>query len=275
MLLWACSSEKATDDNVYVVSIEPQRWILEQLVDTGTVIETMLQRGADPETFEPTINQRRRLAGSRIYFATGALPFEETIQEAAECVYINTSEGISPIYGTHSHSHNHVGHHHHGNEMPDPHVWTSVSGARQIARNMAKALMEETPDDTAKINERLARFESRLNTIDSMAAAKLVGAKSKAFAIWHPSLSYLARDYGLHQISVGMESKEMSARQVREVIDHALADSVRVFFMQKEYDTRQAATINEALGSRLVTIDPLSYDWERQITLIIDELSGS
>lgn len=261
-----------------MVSIEPQRWILEQLVDSGVKIETVLQRGADPETFEPTINQRRLIAQCRIFFATGVLPFEAALEKSEDCLFVNTTQGIEPLYGTHSHSHhNHShGHHHrheHHAEAADPHMWTSVSGAKQMAANMADALSEVYPDQADTFGKRLSQLCARLDSIDSYIGAKLRSERKLSFAIWHPSLSYFARDYGLHQIAVGMESKEMSARQVKDAIDHAKADSVKVFFLQREYDTRQATTINDAIGSRLVTIDPLAYDWEQQIILIADELS--
>ena len=65
----------------------------------------------------------------------------------------------------------------------------------------------------------------------------------------------------------------MSARQLKDIIDHASADSIRVFFFQRQYDARQARTISDAIGSRMVTIDPLAFDWDRQIIQIADELA--
>ena len=57
------------------------------------------------------------------------------------------------------------------------------------------------------------------------------------------------------------------------MIDMARADSVKVFFFQKEYDSRQARSINDEIGSRMVYINPLDYDIIKQMTLIADELS--
>ena len=270
-IAWACSSRHTHEGVTLMVSVEPQRWLLEQLVDTGAVgIQTMLTRGADPETFEPTMRQRGDASAAEIYFATGALPFEKNLANATRN-FVDTSAGIEPVFGTHGHSHADDSDGHDG--APDPHVWTSVSGARTIARNMATALTETFPASAADIKKRLEKLEIKLDSIDTATADKLKNSHNTAFAIWHPSLSYFARDYGLHQIAVGQENKEMSARQMREVIDHATADSVHVLFFQKEYDIRQARTINDALGSRLVIIDPLDYQWEKQITLIADELS--
>lgn len=273
-LLLSCSP-KSNDSggNIYTVSIEPQRWLLEQLVEPNADIITMLRSGSDPETYEPSMSQRAGIDRAKVYFTTGALTFEQTIAESSNIRIINTSVGVEPIYGTHSHSHS--DHHdsgEHSHEI-DPHVWTSISGARCMARNMVEALSNITPDSAEVYAARMAKLESKLDSLDNYIRTKLAPLTQRAFAIWHPSLSYFARDYGLHQIAVGLEGKEMSARQVRHIIDHAKADSVHVFFFQRENDPRQAETVNEAIGSRLVLIDPLDYQWEQQLTLIADELA--
>ncbi|MDE6854026.1 MAG: zinc ABC transporter substrate-binding protein, partial [Muribaculaceae bacterium] len=160
-----------------------------------------------------------------------------------------------------------------GRGLPDPHYWTSVSGMRTMARNMARALSVQNPDSAKIYTDRLAAVTARLDSIDSEISNRVAKSTTHSFAIWHPSLSYFANDYGLEQVPVGMDNKEMSARQLREVIDHARGDSIRVFFFQKEYDRRQAETINEAIGSRIVTVDPLDYDWDDQMIQIADELA--
>lgn len=267
------SGRAASDGESYAVSIEPQRWILEQLVSPQAHITTMLRSGADPESYEPSIGLRAEADRAALYFATGSLPFEDALRQSLTAPVTDTSAGVDFIYGTHHHDHGH-GDESHGDEgLPDPHYWTSVSGALTMARNMARALSEQNPDSAGVYGERLAALTAQLDSLDRGIKARVASAPVRAFAIWHPSLSYFARDYDLEQVPVGMENKEMSARQLREVIDHARGDSIRVFFFQKEYDRRQAETINEAIGSRIVTVDPLAYEWDEQMMLIADELA--
>lgn len=283
LALYVCGctrKEAAADRPLLMVSIEPQKWILEQLVGDDYAIGTMLDRGANPETFDPSMEKRLQADKATAYFSTGAFPFEESLAKSLpdRTRIVNTSDGIEPIYGTHSHTHNHTSGHSHGHdcdhhgEAADPHMWTSLKNARIIARNMAEALADLDSAEAATVNRRLATLEQRLDSIDKATADRLEGA-SRSFAIWHPSLSYYARDYGLNQIAVGQESKEMPAGQVRQVIDNARNANVKVFFFQKEYDNRQAESINSAIGSRMITIDPLAYDWLGQIELITNEIA--
>jgi ABC-type Zn uptake system ZnuABC Zn-binding protein ZnuA len=76
--------------------------------------------------------------------------------------------------------------------------------------------------------------------------------------IYHPALSYFARDYGLHQISIEEGGKEPSPAHLKELIDLCKAEDVRVIFVQPEFDKRNAETIAQQTGTKVVRINPLS-----------------
>lgn len=276
--LCACSGVKSEDAlPTIAVSIEPQRQILESLAGDDYNVVSILSRGANPETFEPSMSQRAATASCRAYITTGAFPFEKTIAETLgdDGKVYDCSRGIKKIYGTHSHHHDNDAHSDEGEGEADPHIWTSTVNALIMARNMAEVLSELNPANKAIYQSRLDSLGKVIEALEIQITDKISNADSKAFAIWHPSLSYFARDFGLHQISVGQESKEISPRHLREIIEEATEDSVHVFFFQKEFDSRQAASINERIGSRLIVIDPLAYDWMAELTHIADELSDN
>lgn len=272
LLAGACTRRAAEEQQpVLAVSIEPQRKVLEELAGPSYKVVTLLGRGANPETFDPALSERLQLEKAQIFFGTGVLPFEEKLLEAAPGVkYYATSEGMPMLYGTHDcHDDGCEGHHHDA----DPHYWSSTRGIRVMAANMAAALSLQNPDSAGVYAARVSALDTRLDSLDSAMRSRLAQAPTKAFAVWHPSLSYFAADYGLEQISVGTDGKELSTKRLREAIDRAAGAGVKVFFFQKEYDSRQAQTINDGIGSRIVTIDPLAYDWDDQLTLIVDELT--
>lgn len=273
--LWSCNSNAGAGSakHVIAVSIEPQRQILESLAGDEYEIISILSKGANPETFEPSMSQRAATAKSVAFISMGAFPFETAIAESLTegQKYFDSSDGIEKIYGTHSHHHADGDHGHDGD--PDPHVWSSTRNARVMASNMTAALIELNPANKSVYVSRLDSLDCIIGAIDDSITSRIEKSGCRAFAIWHPSLSYFARDYGLRQISVGQESKEISPRRLREIIDDARTDSVRVFFFQKEFDSRQATGINSRIGSRLIVIDPLAYDWMSQLSHIADELS--
>lgn len=274
LALSACS-RRAADKPVLMVSVEPQRAVLERLVGDEFEVASLLGRGSDPENFEPSMGERLRVDAAEVYFATGVLPFEERLRESSGTRFADTSEGVEFIYGTHNHAgeeHDHDGDAGHGG-APDPHYWTSARGAKIIAANMAAVLAKLHPEMADSIRARLTRAEARYDSLDAALAGSLASVPSRTFAVWHPSLSYFARDYGLRQLALGAEGKELSARALGEAISRARADSVAVFFYQEAVDSRQAGAMSAGIGSRLVRINPMAYDWEGQLILAADALA--
>lgn len=138
---------------------------------------------------------------------------------------------------------------------------------------MLAALTETDPANKDFYNANYNRLTARLDSTDAAIAARLAGARSKSFLIWHPSLSYFARDYGLRQIAVGQDNKEMTPGQLRDVHLTATADSAAVMFMQQNFDTRQAGSLAGELGVEVVTVNPLDADYIKQFNIITDALS--
>ncbi len=80
--------------------------------------------------------------------------------------------------------------------------------------------------------------------------------------IYHPALSYFARDYGLHQIPIEAGGKEPSPAHLKALINTCSSENVHVIFVQPEFDRRNAELIAQQTGTRVVAINPFSYDWE-------------
>lgn len=277
-MLAACTggtSERHDAPRRLAVSIEPLRALLEPLARGRFEVTGIMDRGGDPENFEPSISRRMAADASEALFITGSLPFERTLaREAPGAVAIvDLSQGITPVYGTHDHcSHAHDGTHDaHG--IPDPHIWTSARNARHMAATMAATLSRLDPDAAPLYAERLDSLDRVLAAIDSTAAAIIDTAPARAFMVWHPSLSYLARDYGLHQVALGAEGKDFSAASMRRAIRDARDSHATVFFVQRGLDPDRAAAVCRESNARTVAIDPMAYDWLQQIKTIADELA--
>ena len=173
--------------------------------------------------------------------------------------------------------HNHAaGHHDHDghNHAVEPHIWNSTTNALILAGNTFKALcMLDKPNEAYY----LARYDSlcqRIQHTDSLIRRQLSAPESaKAFMIYHPALSYFARDYGLHQISIEEGGKEPSPAHLKELIDLCKSEKVNVIFVQPEFDKRNAETIAQQTGTKVVPINPLSYDWETEMLNVAKALT--
>lgn len=278
MLLAACAGRDASggERRQLTVSIEPLRALLEPLARGRFEVTGVMDRGGDAENFEPSMSRRMAVDASEAFFITGGLPFERALAEAAPTTVgvVDVSQGIEPVYGTHDHcSHAHADGETHAHGLPDPHIWTSARNARRIAATMAATLSRLDPEGAPLYAARLDSLDGVLAALDSTAGATIAASGAGAFMVWHPSLSYLARDYGLRQVALGAEGKDFSAAGMREAIREARAAGAGVFFVQRGLDPAQAGSVCREAGARTVAIDPLAYDWQQQIKIIADELA--
>lgn len=265
--LISCSPDKDKKP-VVTVSILPQKQLLDQIVGDRVEVKCILGAGANPETYDPTVTNLMGLEKSLAFMRIGSVGFEDAIaskiaESNPNLPIINSSEGIQPIYGTHGAHCNHT----------DPHTWTSVKNMRIIAQNMAQAMAKVDPANKDYYQKNAQKLYAHLDSLDAELTHKLQSKKGTAFLVWHPSLSYFARDYGLKQIVVGGdENKEASVKQLQQITDSVKGRSGYVFFFQKDFDNLHASAMSNDLKAHQVDISPMEYDWEPQIRKIADSL---
>src|SRR5699024_9694085 len=110
----------------------------------------------------------------------------------------DTSTGVDLIFES---AFDHGDHRHEGGV--EPHIWNSTANALIIAGNTFKALTVLDKENEAYYKARYDSLCQRIEQTDSLIRQTLsVPGADRAFIIYHPALSYFARDYGLHQISI-------------------------------------------------------------------------
>lgn len=271
LFLRSCTSASTSKPTI-TVSIQPQKYMLEKIVGDKWEIKCLLSNGANPESYDPSLTHLLNLENSKAYFRIGNVAFESAIINKVQnnnpgLKLFDNSEGISLIRGTHSH-----GDVEHASDI-DPHTWTSVKNAKTIASNMYKAVVDLDPENKAYYSRNFKNFLSSLDSLDREISQKLQPYRGSAFVVWHPSLSYFARDYGLEQISLSPEGKEASVKMMQSTIDKAIDRDVKTLFFQKDIDSRQAQVANEQIKAEIVNINPLNYEWDKEMRSIANAIS--
>lgn len=281
----ACTGRKSGSADPHLritVAIEPQRQLVEAIAGDRARVTSLLAGGDDPETYDPTLTTLTGLNRSDAYFKLGTLEFENRLIDrlggSMPPVY-DASRGIRLMEGSHSgetdHDHDH-GHGHEGHVHEfDPHIWSSVRNAKVMAANYAEALTALDPAGADYYSHRLDSVTAELGRIDSIFTAALASSRGRAFMVWHPSLSYFAEDYGLRQLAVGSENKEITIPGLNRTIEDALKRGVNIFFSQPGYDPRLSATVRSHLDAECVEVNVLAYDWIAQLRAAVKALSAN
>lgn len=277
----ACKGPVTTDSRrVVTVSIPPFRYFIEAIADSDFVVNVMLPPGADHHSWEPLPRQITALAGSEAFFIDGYLGFENAwlgrFKEVNTTMKIsNLSDGVSLILPITEHQgigNEHEGHAH--EEGIDPHYWLSPKEAPIIAANVNSVLKALNPSQSKRYDLNYSRLLDKIAYVDTVVRHNLKEISSPAFMIFHPALAYMARDYGLEQISFEDEGKMPSPARMKELVDFTREKRMKIIFVQAEYDIKSAGVIAAETGTKLVVINPMNTEWDKCVIEISNALSG-
>ncbi|MDD3108543.1 MAG: zinc ABC transporter substrate-binding protein [Alistipes sp.] len=269
-----CHTSSSSKKPQITVSIEPLRTLTEQIVGSDFEITTLVPSGASPETYEPTAVQMKSVAHSLFYIDIGLIDFEQRLEHSIrenmpQVEVLSTCEGIPVLEGHCGHTHaepasplpseeeasSHDEKLHQGHGV-DPHIWLAPETLKTIVQNIYTGIAKRFPD-SVQYQQRYELLRTRLDTLDQALRAQFT-TDPKAFLIFHPALTYLARQYGLRQISIENEGKEPSAKDLKTLVDSVRTYGIRNIFYQQQFSRTTVEMMARELNLQPVALDPLA-----------------
>lgn len=261
------SGEKEVSENIRVfVSVAPQAFFVKRIGGEQIDVGILVPPGQSMHSYEPTPQQMAQLERADVFFRIG-VPFEVRLMQRVGDIIghghiIDTREGVR-MRAIEKHGHDEPdaekppGH----EAAADPHIWLDPILVKTQARTIAQALIGLDPSRETFYNARLQEFERELDSVDAVIRNTLAPFAGRAVYVFHPSYGYFTDRYGLRQVAIESEGKEPSARELGELIDQATADSVTAVFVQRQFAQKTAMAIAEAVGAKVISIDPLAEDY--------------
>ncbi len=236
-----------------VVSIAPQKFFVSKITGSDNNISIMIPKGSSPATYSPKPSELKALKKASIYFTIG-VPFEKNWLERFRSInpdlkIVDTTKGIKKI-------------------GKDPHVWLDPNLVKIIAKNIATTLEKEDPKNSKKYQQNLQKFKKELDEIDKKIREITSKVKVKNFIVYHPSFGYFASSYGLNQVAIENEGKKPSLKYELEIINYAKKHNIKTIFVSPAFSQKEAKFIANRVGAKVVVIDHLAKDWDRNILKI-------
>lgn len=262
---------QAADKRLAVFAdIAPVAHLVSQVGGPRVSVGTLVPANADPHVFEPTPRQVMALSAAKLYFSVD-LPLDRQIRGKIGAIaggpaFIDTTAGIKKLASAcgpdcaHEHDHEADAGKTHAHAGEDPHVWLSPPQLRAMAENIAAALEKADPPHEADYRENLRRLVERIDETDRTIARRLAPHRGKTFYVFHPAFAYMAAHYGLEQRAVQVEGRAPSPQHLQTIIKQARQDRTRAVFAQTQFDLRPAQIVANAVGAKVITVDPLAED---------------
>ncbi len=272
LLTTSCHNYGNNAGTVFTASIPPIKYLVENITCGDFPVEILVPDGANPESYSPSPSQIVQVEDSKLIFTSGLIDFEKELVSrlpADKGNIIDLSKGVALKAGSCSHSTDAEGHTH----SIDPHIWTSPKQLKIMASNTYEAISRLFPD-SLKYRDAYEALLRRLDAASETIAGKIAVSPTRTFVIYHPALTYYARDYGLVQIALENEGKEPSAIHMEQVIREAQKERIGVLLYQKQFPVTAVSAVARDMNVVPMEIDPLATDIISEIERITDIITG-
>jgi zinc transport system substrate-binding protein len=268
-ILLACGSQKNKNGDgekpVVTVSILPVKTFVEEIAGNDFDINVLLPPGASPADFTLIPSQLKDIARSEVWFRIGYIGFEYSWRDKIEQAnrkmkVVNLSEGLDLISDEHLPS---------GEKSStggiNPHTWLSPTLVKQMSVRITEELVLLNPEKEEEYQKNLNRFAQKVDELDADIRAELKDFEGRQFILFHPSLSYFAREYGLIQYSLEPGGKEPTPQRMAALVDFAKKEDIGVIYIQSDLDRDQARVFAEEINGEVEQMWPLNPEWFKNL----------
>jgi len=256
-----------------IVSIPPQAEFVEEICKEKADITIMIPPGASPHTYEPTASQLVNVSNAALYIKVGTpIEFENNwlkkIEDLNKKMLIDDcSENINLIEaGGENHDSSNDENNGELHLGADPHIWLSLKNAVIMTENIYKAIISIDPENMDYYKKNKTDYINRLIKLNDKIRESFASADGKIFMSYHDSWAYFARDYGLTQLTIEENGKEPSLQKIKEFIDLAKSENIKIIFASPELNSSSANIIAKEIGGSVIFVSPLEKNYLQNMT---------
>ena len=243
---------------LFLVSILPQKYVIDSIVKERFTTEVLLPKGASPVTYTLKPSELHKIQSASRYFTIG-VPFERAwlpkFKELNPKLHlIDMGRYCRRFSMTHHHHDEHEDH-----QRLDPHIWLAPTYLIAMARVVLQEAIAIDPDHASQFLANYRIFAQNMAKLDEELYSQLLG-KRRAFMVFHPSFGYFARFYDLTQIAIEEEGKEPKMRHLLKIAKIAQTLHITTILIEPQFPKKSAQFLAKKIGAKVVIVDPLAYD---------------
>ncbi len=155
----------------------------------------------------------------------------------------------------------------------DPHIWLSPRLVKIQAKSILSALLSADPGASDFYEKNYTQFMKEIDTLDQEIRHQMKGKEGFRFMVFHPSWGYFADEYGLEQVPIEVEGKNPKPAQLKQLIQDARKDDIRVIFVQPQFSSKSAKIVAREIRGEVVYADPMAENWMENMKHIAKKFS--
>jgi manganese/iron transport system substrate-binding protein len=216
-------------------------------------VESLVPKGGEVHTFDPTPGDIRRITEAEIAFRNGLglddwlAALIEDAGTSAPLVALGTDlPGATLIAGEEG-----------SGEAVNPHLWMNVAYGSLYAERIAEELTKVDPEGAAAYRDGLAAYQVRLADLDAYARDQLgaIPEANRTVVSFHDAFPYFAAAYGLtvDGTIVDAPGQDPSAGAISALVQAIREHGVKAIFSEAQFNPDLAQTIANETGATVVS----------------------
>ncbi|PIP13087.1 MAG: hypothetical protein COX48_05270 [bacterium (Candidatus Stahlbacteria) CG23_combo_of_CG06-09_8_20_14_all_34_7] len=255
-----CSKKTDSDKIKIVATIEPIKFISEQIIKDKGIASSIISSNQDPHSLELVpLNMKSVETADIVFFLGSNLEFEEKnsqaiIDNSKNTLFVFLSEGIDSVF--------------------NPHIWVSLKNLKIIAKMICEEISHYDEENRDYYSDNYHKYVSRLDSIEKSLSDAIEKRKLKSFFADHIAFSYFARDYSLEQIAIFEEGKEPSLKDISQIVGRIKLDKDKILIMTNLSSSRFADIFRNETQCEIVYFNPLVADIADEFLKLTDFLKN-
>lgn len=226
--------------------------ITQNIAGERLTVDTLLQPGVDPHSFEPTPQDIVKISESQVLIING-LGYETWLKKTLETLdrqqaLVIASNGLTPKADP-------SGEHADG----DPHLWMNPLNVVRYVENIRDGLVTADPAGEEIYTKNAEAYIAKLKDLDQWIKTMVseIPAEKRLLVTNHDSLGYLAQAYEFKVVGAVIPSVTSgaapSARQMTDLIDAIKQSKAKAIFLDIGENKSLADQIASETGLKVVT----------------------
>jgi len=267
-VLTGCSGSagsKLVEDKVNVVtSFYPLYFLAKEIGGEDTNVINLIPAGVEPHDWSPKSRDLDTVSKAQLFFYNGAGlegwvdGFLKGLSKDSRLVTVAASQDVKLIPAVAGEAGDEEVEDDHQGGV-DPHTWVSPKSMLVMAGTVRDYLKSADPSHSAHYDKNYGTVTNKLAALDKRYEEKLRAAPHKDIVVSHHAFGYLARDYGLNQLSImGLSpDAEPKAQDLLKLSKFVKEHGIQYIFFEELVSDELARTLAREAKVETMVLNPL------------------
>jgi zinc transport system substrate-binding protein len=250
-----------------VASLFPLYEFAREVGANHSEVTLLLPPGGEAHSWEPKPGDIAKIAKADVFVYLGVSmePWVDKVLKATrgkQVRVVEASHGLHLLKAEHHEKeHGKPGHsqgHSHGENL-DPHIWLDFHLDLEIVEAIARAFAEKDPAHQSAYSKNAEVYQGRLKDLDRIYRTSLANCRHRQMILGgHAAFAYLAKRYGLEQLSLSGVSPnaEPTPKRMAEVIEVTRKAGNKYIFSEEMVNAKLAQALAREAGVSILVLNP-------------------